>query len=141
MANFSKIAAQYEKDSLVQKTASEILLDLLAIQPEDTVLDIGCGTGHITKVIGEKTTGRVVGIDPSAGMIEQAAEKYTGENISFRSGAAAGFLNQQYYVTELSQQYIDTFRDIVRRAFAKQADDRGRVRLHFYRIYLRGLKV
>ncbi|WP_269851592.1 class I SAM-dependent methyltransferase [Methanosarcina horonobensis] len=61
-----------QKNSLVQKSASEILLNLLSIQPGEDVLDLGCGPGHITKKIAQITDGNVMGIDISPGMIEQA---------------------------------------------------------------------
>jgi len=47
MSNFSEISQKYESDSVVQKSASDILFDLLDIQAKDDVLDLGCGTGHI----------------------------------------------------------------------------------------------
>ncbi|MHC1754399.1 MAG: methyltransferase domain-containing protein [Methanosarcina sp.] len=70
--NFNSKAFTYAKNSLVQKSASEILLNLLSIQSGEDVLDIGCGPGHITKKIAQITEGTVMGIDISKGMIEQA---------------------------------------------------------------------
>lgn len=261
MSNFSEISEKYENDSVVQKSASEILFDLLEIQPNDDVLDLGCGTGHISSLIRDKTSGKVAGVDPSEGMIEKAHNKFSHQDISFRvcsaeqldyqnefdvifcnsafqwfvnppkvlnvcrnslkingrmaiqapakdnycpnflraigevknhkvtrevfehftqpwffrnsareyaelfenagfkvnkstidevatyhtaeeaykifeSGAAAGYLNQDYYSTKLSQEYIDAFRNIVRDSFEKQADNEKQVKLTFYRIYL-----
>ncbi|MGB5746126.1 MAG: hypothetical protein WBM69_04045 [Desulfobacterales bacterium] len=54
--------------------------------------------------------------------------------------AAAGYLNQDYYSTKLSQEYINAFRDIVRGSFEKQAAKTMQVRLTFYRIYLLAIK-
>jgi ubiquinone/menaquinone biosynthesis C-methylase UbiE len=265
MSNFSEISNKYENDSVVQKSASEILFDLLEIQPKDDVLDLGCGTGHISKLIREKTKGKVIGVDPSDGMIEKAKEKFSNQDISFRvcfaeqldyqnefdiifcnsafqwfvnpakaikachnslkingkmaiqapakdnycpnflraidevknhkatqnifsfftkpwffrnkareytelfenagfkvqkstidevvthhtaeeaynifeTGAAAGYLNQDYYGTKLSQEYIDAFRDIVRGSFENQAAETKQVKLTFYRIYLLAIR-
>jgi len=88
LSNFSDISIKYDSDSIVQKSASEILFELLGIQPNDNVLDLGCGTGHITKLIREKTKGKVVGIDPSEGMIAKAKEKWANYNIVFRKCSA-----------------------------------------------------
>ena len=84
MSDFSEISTRYEKNAIVQKSAGDVLFDLLMIQPDDNVLDIGCGTGHISKLIREKTNGKVVAVDPSAGMIKKAREKFANQGISFR---------------------------------------------------------
>ena len=81
--NFSKIAARYEDYSLVQRSAAELLLNLLEIKESDDVLDMGCGTGNLTGKIREMTGGRVVGIDPSEGMIKEAADRNRGRDITF----------------------------------------------------------
>jgi len=84
VADFTEISKQYEKHSIIQKSASELLLDLLDIQDSENVLDLGCGTGHIARRLKEKTSGKVVGIDSASGMIDEANEKYRDEGISFR---------------------------------------------------------
>lgn len=76
--NFNSRAFTYADSALVQKSASEVLLNLLSIQPGEDVLDIGCGPGHITKRIAHITEGTVMGIDISQGMIEQAARSNQG---------------------------------------------------------------
>jgi len=81
--DFSKIATKYEDYSLVQKSAAEILLNLLKIGNTDDVLDLGCGVGNLTRKIKEITNGKVVGIDPSEGMIKEAIEKSRGLDIAF----------------------------------------------------------
>jgi len=81
--DFSKIATKYEDYSSVQKSAAEILLNLLKIGNTDDVLDLGCGVGNLTRKIKEITSGKVVGIDPSEGMIKEAIEKDRGLDIAF----------------------------------------------------------
>lgn len=63
-----------EKHSFVWKLAAG-LLDLLAAQPGERILDVGCGTGHLTAQIAQAGA-LVTGIDRSPDMIRQAAEKY-----------------------------------------------------------------
>ena len=54
----------------------------------------------------------------------------------FESGAAAGYLNQAFYSTQLTEDYTSNCRKIVRESFAGQADSSGKVHLTFHRIYL-----
>jgi ubiquinone/menaquinone biosynthesis C-methylase UbiE len=70
----------------VQQKAAENLLNLLKIGEIDNVIDVGCGPGHITQLINNITRGRVVGIDISEGMINNAKILYQG--IEFRHIAA-----------------------------------------------------
>ncbi len=58
----------------------------------------------------------------------------------FESGAAAGYLNQEYYSVPISQEYIEEFRKVVRKSFDEQAGETGKVKLIFYRIYLLAIK-
>ncbi len=86
--DFSKISADYEKYATIQKSASYVLLNLLKIKNEEDVLDLGCGTGHITRVIRKMTKGKVVGIDPSEGMIKEAIAKSRGMEIVYEVKSA-----------------------------------------------------
>ncbi|MGD9895563.1 MAG: class I SAM-dependent methyltransferase [Candidatus Methylacidiphilaceae bacterium] len=62
-----ELAAQYEAVSRPQFIQGRKLVSLLSIQPGDSVLDIGCGTGrlaqYVAKLVGPQ--GKVLGIDPS----------------------------------------------------------------------------
>ena len=263
--DFSKIAANYEDYSLVQKSAADTLLKLLEIGNGDDVLDLGCGAGNLTGKIRKITDGKVTGIDPSEGMIREAIEKNRGFDITFEirsaeemdykdyfdvifcnsvfqwfsdsqkvvencytalhkggrigvqapakkvyspnfieaiekvkedpgtkdifthfkepwffletageycelfekygftvvlskienirtkhtheevfnifsSGAAAGYLNQDYYDVGIEAGYIDSFKEIVRDAFVQQANDHGEMELRFNRIFLVAIK-
>jgi len=66
------IAGRYERDSTVQRTAADALLARLAIAPDEDVLDVGCGTGHLVRHLRGISRGRVEGVDPSAAMIAEA---------------------------------------------------------------------
>ncbi|ONI70802.1 SAM-dependent methyltransferase [Actinosynnema sp. ALI-1.44] len=55
----------------------EPFLAAAAIQPSDTVLDIGCGTGTTTRQAAERG-GEVLGVDLSAQMIELARQRSEG---------------------------------------------------------------
>ncbi len=64
---------------LDQRTLAASYRTLTAlIKPGMTVLDVGCGSGAITRGMAELAgeTGKVVGIDPSEHLVAQAREKY-----------------------------------------------------------------
>jgi trans-aconitate methyltransferase len=63
-----------DKHSFVWKMAAGVL-DLLEAKPGERILDLGCGTGHLTSQIAEKGA-KVLGVDRSASMVQQAREKY-----------------------------------------------------------------
>ncbi len=54
--------------------------------------------------------------------------------IIFSSGAIAGYLNQEFYTVELTEDYINAFKEIVMQAFYEQTADG--VELKFNRLFL-----
>ena len=64
------------------------------LKPGLSVLDVGCGSGAITRSIAEKTgpSGRILGIDPNEKLIEQARQNAFGiPGISFRQADVYSF--------------------------------------------------
>jgi SAM-dependent methyltransferase len=63
-----------------------------AIAPDDHVLDVGCGTGHVTLLAARRAShGHVVGIDLSAPMLERARADAAAQgitNVRFEQGDA-----------------------------------------------------
>lgn len=70
--SFEEIAARYGRDSSAQRSAAERLLALAPVGPAEDVLDVGCGTGAVVASLRAATRGRVVGVDPSDGMLVEA---------------------------------------------------------------------
>jgi len=64
------------------------LVKLLAPQPGEHILDLGCGTGHLTAQIAGAGA-RVVGIDSASSMIEQARAHFPA--LRFELGNAQDF--------------------------------------------------
>lgn len=68
------------------------LLALLDLTPSDRVLDLGCGTGVLTKMIGDcldaSAGGEGVGIDAAAKMVAVARKKRAGDRCRFEVMAA-----------------------------------------------------
>ena len=63
-----------DKHSFVWKMAAG-LLELLEAKAGERILDLGCGTGHLTEQIAASGA-EVVGVDRSSDMIRQAKEEY-----------------------------------------------------------------
>lgn len=68
------------------------VIALLDIQQWHRILDIGCGTGVVTKLIADNLTaeknGLAIGIDAAGKMIEGAVKKRQSDTCSFRVAAA-----------------------------------------------------
>jgi ubiquinone/menaquinone biosynthesis C-methylase UbiE len=86
--DFTEISRRYEQESVAQRAAAEVLLELLQIGPKEDVLDLGCATGHLARRIASITSGRVTGLDPSPGMIAQARANIVDQRVSFHVAGA-----------------------------------------------------
>jgi trans-aconitate methyltransferase len=64
------------------------LVELLAPRPGERILDLGCGTGHLTAAIAGAGAA-VAGLDPSADMLQQARAAYPW--LEFVQGDARDF--------------------------------------------------
>jgi SAM-dependent methyltransferase len=82
------LAAKYSSPLDRQLYCDQPLIRLLDVQPNETVLDIGCGNGGFTVQLTE-IAHKVVGIDSSVEMLQEA-NKLTSDidNISFQEGDA-----------------------------------------------------
>ncbi|AKD56166.1 class I SAM-dependent methyltransferase [Spirosoma radiotolerans] len=80
---------------LERRTVENANRNLLTyLRPGLSVLDVGCGSGAITRSIAEKTgpTGYVLGIDPSPTLIEQATQQaHTLPGLSFQQADVYSF--------------------------------------------------
>jgi ubiquinone/menaquinone biosynthesis C-methylase UbiE len=78
------------------------IVELLDLKPTDKVLDLGCGTGVLCRMIGKlldvDSGGNVIGIDAAGKMIEVARKKRGAPNIHFEVMAAENlsFENQKF---------------------------------------------
>ena len=73
-------------------------MDLLSKTENSKVLDLGCGTGLLTKALGERVgpAGKVVGVDPDKARIQLAREKHGSSNVVFLEGSTDDFPEDQY---------------------------------------------
>jgi len=66
-------AATYERVSTPQVEWARAVLDRLPLEGDETVLDAGCGTGRVTRMLLERLPrGRVIAVDSAPSMVEAA---------------------------------------------------------------------
>ena len=84
-ARFDEKAPEYDATGSEEHAAAvSLVVDHAAPRPDETVLDLGTGTGAVALELADDA-GRVLGRDPSEGMLERAREKA-------RAGSWAGEL-------------------------------------------------
>ncbi len=70
------------------------VVELLAPQANESILDLGCGTGHLSAQIAQSGA-RVIGLDASPAMLEKARREYP--QLEFHRADARDFeLNQRF---------------------------------------------
>lgn len=68
-------AATYHRVSTPQAEWAASVLDRLQLTGDETVLDAGCGSGRVTKVLEERLPrGKVIAVDASPSMVEKARD-------------------------------------------------------------------
>jgi len=65
-------------------------IDLLDPKPGERILDLGCGTGQLTKQIAERGAD-IIGVDASPDMIGQARQNFPGIQFSLQDAAEMAF--------------------------------------------------
>ena len=120
-------AKAYEEVSGPQIDMGSRFIDGLNLSLGDKVLDMGCGTGHLTKYIAEIVgpEGQAVGIDPDAERIKIAQEKSKEVgNLQFHVGSSAtGFPrdNEPYYDVHISTHAFHWVPDDEKRIYIQKA--------------------
>jgi ubiquinone/menaquinone biosynthesis C-methylase UbiE len=67
-----------------EQAMRRMTVDLVQLQPGESVLDVGCGTGALTRLAKERVgeTGRVYGVDAAPQMIAVARRKAAGRDLA-----------------------------------------------------------
>jgi ubiquinone/menaquinone biosynthesis C-methylase UbiE len=86
--HFSKITPYYDQGREFEKNQSwiEEINQHTSIGKDDWVLDAGCGTGLLAVQFAEQIIGRVLGLDPSRIMLQQALDKEQHINLGWLQG-------------------------------------------------------
>jgi ubiquinone/menaquinone biosynthesis C-methylase UbiE len=92
--HFDRWSETYERDSAARwlREIQTGALAALALNRDDTLLDLGCGTGAAVREAAGQVR-RAVGLDLSPGMIAQARERALAEgidNVEFHGGDVSG---------------------------------------------------
>ena len=78
-------ADTYHRVSGPQVAMSAPVLDRLELCGDETVLDAGCGSGRVTRLLLERLPrGRVIAVDGSPDMVARAREELAGEPVDVR---------------------------------------------------------
>ena len=74
------------------------LIKLLAPEKGDKVLDLGCKTGYLSKVLVDLVgpEGQVVVIDPDTERLKVARDKYTASNLQYLEGSSDNIPGGEY---------------------------------------------
>ncbi|QEC49695.1 methyltransferase domain-containing protein [Baekduia soli] len=69
-------AGTYHQVAVPHQGWSDEILERLTLRGDETVLDLGCGTGNVAERLLERLpNGHVIGVDGSAAMVQQARER------------------------------------------------------------------
>jgi trans-aconitate 2-methyltransferase len=79
-------AATYDRIADPMFRWGTVVVDRLALEGDETVLDAGCGSGRVTEVLAERVPrGRVIALDGSPSMLDQARERLArfGDRVTY----------------------------------------------------------
>jgi trans-aconitate 2-methyltransferase len=119
--------ALYNRFRRYRAAPVEWILQRLALQPDDVILDLGCGDGENTlELVRRVTEGHVTGLDSSPAMLARAASLYAalpaelGNRVNFVAGDFRTIeANQEYSVvfSNAALQWSRNHRDVLTRWF------------------------
>jgi trans-aconitate methyltransferase len=106
---------RYARTSDLQASVAAELIFALAIRPDENVLDLGCGLGNLTFDIGAMAyKGRVLGIDTSQSMIDQATSNSRSSelpNVSFLVASVDGLREEGRFDVVFSNSVLHWIKD------------------------------
>jgi ubiquinone/menaquinone biosynthesis C-methylase UbiE len=149
--NYDKINRIYDISRVANFETTGKLISLLHVEADSLILDMGCGTGNYTAALGN--LGTVIGIDISAGMVEQARAKFPKlqficggvTSLPFESSTFDGAFAIQvlHHVKEKEAFLKEAYRVLRKGArFIIHACSHRQMRAFwFYRYFPRGLEV
>ena len=109
----SSETSSYENESTLQRDAGITMIDKLNIQKGSTILDLGCGTGSLAKVLSGSVgpKGNVVAVDPDGERLKIAREKYSASNIEYIQAGTTMLYSAmpQFTGSKIRKVYINVY--------------------------------
>ena len=98
MSSVTTQAISYQNGSKTQQSVGSKMIEMLNVEKGATVLDLGCGTGYLTKVLSERVgpEGKVVAVDPDGERLKIARENHSASNIEYIQADDNTFPQGQY---------------------------------------------
>lgn len=86
---FERVSSDWDtlRRSLYGDEVRDAVIKAVRLGLDDTVLDVGAGTGFLTEAAA-KVAGKVVALDISKSMTDEAMSKLAGKNVEFKVGTA-----------------------------------------------------
>ena len=96
MTHRSWDAGTYDRVSDVQDAWADVVLARLPLAGDETVLDAGCGSGRVTRLLLDRLpSGRVIGLDASPEMVEHARAALPADRVTVEVADLADFTLEQ----------------------------------------------
>jgi len=118
---FSDAAMQYDMmTGLHNEIGRELAKKILNVEPSQSILDVGMGTGRLTRRLSFYLPDtKVVGIDFASGMIEEARKKQAGHEIIQADANHLPFKNETFDIlaSNLAYQWMENIEDSFQEAY------------------------
>lgn len=124
--DLTEIPEKYVKGRRLSPAALQLWMTTLSNHIEAKairlILDLGCGTGRFSQILGDYFKARVVGVDPSEKMIDQTGPTESATPITFKKGSAESiplddqfadliFMSQAFHhIEDREAAALETFR-------------------------------
>ncbi len=85
---FDQVSSEWDtlRKNLYGEEVREAIINTARLGPRETVLDVGAGTGFLTEAAA-KAAGKVIALDLSKSMTDEAINKLAGKNVEFKIGS------------------------------------------------------
>ncbi|MFC1478012.1 methyltransferase domain-containing protein [Candidatus Margulisiibacteriota bacterium] len=119
--SFSRRAGHYDKSAHLQQGIARELVQKINMEDPRSILDIGCGTGHLTGLLAKKyPEAKISALDLAPGMVEQARRKQPEIEFQVGDAEALPYPDQAFdcivssttyqWITDLNKAFLEAGR-------------------------------